>query len=75
MNKKTTNSQVKSDGATDTNKNEHTEGVTEFITANIEQIRKIQVLEKEIEFWRNKVSIKRLIVNKILIDCSNHLVR
>lgn len=75
MNKKTTNSQVNSDGATEKNNNEYAEGVTEFITANIEQIRKIQVLEKEIEFWRNKVSMKRLIVNKILIDCSNHLVR
>lgn len=28
----------------------------ELLTANVEQIRKIQVLEKEIEFWQTKVS-------------------
>lgn len=54
MNKKSANSQVKSVDAIEASNNEHGQGANEFLTANIEQIRKIQVLEKEIEFWRTK---------------------
>ena len=42
---------------------QNNQGATAFgsdlLPMNIEQIRKIQVLEKEIEFWQNKVSIYR----------------
>ena len=54
-NPKSATNQVKSVDESDANQNQMQS--EDLLSLNIEQIRKIQEMEKQLEFWKNKVSI------------------
>jgi len=54
-NPKSATNQVKSVDESDANQNQMQS--EDLLSLNIEQIRKIQEMEKQLEFWKNKVSV------------------